>query len=59
MLLMKRILHYKSQLHLTVFNLLSHYNEHWGTQQHSCLRHYATRWKVMGSIPNEVTGFFS
>jgi hypothetical protein len=23
------------------------------------LRHYATNWKVAGSIPNDVTGFFS
>jgi hypothetical protein len=26
---------------------------------HSLLRHYATSQKVVGSIPNEVTGFFS
>jgi hypothetical protein len=28
------------------------------TQQRSWLKHYATSQKVMGSIPNEVTGFF-
>jgi hypothetical protein len=26
--------------------------------KHSWLRHYATSWKVMGSIPDEVTGCF-
>jgi hypothetical protein len=25
----------------------------------SCLRHYATSWKVAGSNPDEVTGFFN
>jgi hypothetical protein len=25
---------------------------------HSWLRHYTTRWKVAGSIPDEVIGFF-
>jgi hypothetical protein len=30
-----------------------------GTQQRSWLRHYATSQKVMGSIPDEVMGFFN
>ena len=29
-----------------------------GTQWRSWLRHYATSWKVVGSIPNSVTGSF-
>jgi hypothetical protein len=31
----------------------------WGTQYHTWLRHYATSWKVTGSIPDEVIGFFN
>jgi hypothetical protein len=27
--------------------------------QHTWLRHYSTNWKVAGSIPDEVIGFFS
>jgi hypothetical protein len=30
-----------------------------GTQQRSWLRRYATTWKVTGSIPDEVIGFFN
>jgi hypothetical protein len=30
-----------------------------GTQSFSCLRHYATSWKVVGSIPNEVIVYFT
>jgi hypothetical protein len=30
-----------------------------GTRKRSCLRHYATRRKVAGSIPDEVIGFFN
>jgi hypothetical protein len=30
-----------------------------GTWYHSLLRYYATNWKVMGSNPKEVIGFFS
>jgi hypothetical protein len=28
-------------------------------QWHSLLRHYATRWKVVGSISDEAIGFFN
>jgi hypothetical protein len=34
------------------------YQTQWDTRQRSWLRHYATSWKVAGSIPDEVTGFF-
>jgi hypothetical protein len=30
----------------------------WDTQWRSCLRHCATSWKVMGSIPDGVIGIF-
>jgi hypothetical protein len=30
-----------------------------GTRLRSWLRHYATRWKIAGSIPYKVTGFFN
>jgi hypothetical protein len=30
-----------------------------GTRQRSWLRPYATSWKVAGSIPDEIIGFFS
>jgi hypothetical protein len=30
-----------------------------GTWQRSSLRHYATSWNVVGSIPDEVIGFFN
>jgi hypothetical protein len=30
-----------------------------GTWQHSWLRHYATHQKVVGLIPNKVTGYFN
>jgi hypothetical protein len=29
------------------------------TRQHSWLRHYSTSWKITGSIPDEVIGFFN
>jgi hypothetical protein len=28
-------------------------------QQHSWLRHYAKSWKIAGSIPDEIIGFFN
>jgi hypothetical protein len=31
----------------------------WGTWQHSWFRHYTTSWRVVGSIPDEVIGFFN
>jgi hypothetical protein len=31
----------------------------WGTRYRSWLKHYATRWKVAGSILDEVVGFFN
>jgi hypothetical protein len=31
----------------------------WGTRKQSWLRHHAISWKVVGSIPDEVIGFFN
>jgi hypothetical protein len=29
-----------------------------GTRKRGWLRHYATSWKIVGSIPDEIVGFF-
>jgi hypothetical protein len=33
--------------------------QHTSCTQHRRLRHYATSWKIAGSIPDEVFGFFN
>jgi hypothetical protein len=40
------------------FFCIFHLCHPWSMQQHSWLRHYATGWKVAGSSPSEVIGFF-
>ena len=46
---------YHSSLHVKFRNILYTI---WGTQWHSWLRHWATSQKVVGSIPDGVTGIF-
>jgi hypothetical protein len=44
-------------MHFAIFHELSRIKEGGGTRKRSWLRNYATRRKVAGSIPDEITGF--
>jgi hypothetical protein len=45
--------------HHYLFRYLVQIQDKGGTWWDSWLRHYATSWKVAGSIPDEVIGFFN